>query len=120
MIFVLLGFAIVLGVLIALVLWPWLQDLRSANWPVAEATITSGKVYASAGAIHAQYTVEVTYTYRVEGRTYEGEFKLVVPDRAAAEKLRDQWSAGPVPARYDPRRPSQSQLDPFRGAGPRP
>lgn len=49
--------------------WNWLNASRSGDWPLAQATITDNPVRIE-GSFSA--TVEIVYSYRVEGELYTG------------------------------------------------
>src|SRR3974390_625422 len=47
----------------------WFSAIRSAKWPRAEAIVTAEPTRFTA---FARWTVEVPYTYRVQGELYTG------------------------------------------------
>lgn len=104
-------FGIVLAALIGPLLYAWWKDRRSRAWPITYATVLSGTV---SPAYRRSYSVELSYSYSVEGSLYLDSFKIQLPEEEGAKRLQAEWSASKLPVRYNPTRPAESYLDPFR------
>lgn len=107
---------IVVGLaLLILLLTAFVRDLRqfprSFSWPAAQ-----GEVVESSITIDDDFSVDFTYTYTVDGVSYEGSritfFQYAVfANRYQNEQLVAQHPAGtPVQIYYDPTDPAQSVL----------
>lgn len=101
--------------LLVLLLTAFVRDLRqfprSFGWPAAQ-----GEIIESSITIEDDFSVDFTYAYTVDGRTYEGSritfFQYAVfANRFQNEQLIAQHPPGtPVQIYYDPLDPAQSVL----------
>jgi hypothetical protein len=57
--------------------------------------------------------LECTFSYRADGRQYSGKYSKEGPESELAE-LAQSLQQGPLFVRYNPTRPDQFFLDPFR------
>jgi hypothetical protein len=81
-------------------------------------TFENGDVAKVAKRNHVAFALTVIFSYSVNGETHSGEY---------TEDFRAEWEAqqilrslinGPLHVRYDPKKPSDNFLDPYRDVRP--
>ncbi|MFX0156274.1 MAG: DUF3592 domain-containing protein [Candidatus Hodarchaeota archaeon] len=96
------------------------KALRSRNWPHVEGDIEKVMVFAKKEDQTASYSVDVTYTYEVEGRKFTNhQIKLdfvhgtrtFVPKIFAMMKVEKYEEGNKINVYYDPRNPNESILE---------
>ena len=87
----------------------WVRKI-SATWPVAEATLDSGKVSTSGRS----YVLKVHYSYSVAKGLYGGTYYKYFRTQAEAERLWSSLNALMPLVRYHPKNPTRSYFDPYR------
>lgn len=104
-------YALALGLLITgLALFYLNRGLSSLRWPSVEALITTSRLDEDSDGM---FSVDVTYTYDVNGERYSRTENLTVyfPTRENAERLQREYPVGgAVVVRYNPSRPSLAVL----------
>lgn len=93
----------------------WRQR-RSESWPWVKTTIESGGVVSMNVQRTTVYRVSVGYAYSVNGITYGGTYKEFCETEQEANDLVRSLQELPPAARYNPRRPAISVVDPYRDA----
>jgi len=104
-------------------LWSIIQGLRSKNWPHTTGELTSCRVRGArrfGSNDFGWFSLEVAYSYCVEGITYRGDRVLFGADsfdnrnlQGAADKRAGRYKAGAsVSVHFDPRHPVRAVLEP--------
>jgi hypothetical protein len=86
--------------------WRSFRMTQSQTWPV-----TYGRTLRSeASEKNKTYQLKVFYSYRVDQESYQGEFEKKFRDEAEAHWWADALREKQIPVRYDPEKPTRSQL----------
>ncbi|HEX4966272.1 MAG TPA: DUF3592 domain-containing protein [Thermoanaerobaculia bacterium] len=94
---------------------PAMQALAARSWTETECTVLSSQVGTHSGSDSDTYSVDVVYTYEVEGRGYQsnryGFLGGSSSGRAGKEEVVARYPPGArVPCWYDPAHPEQAVL----------
>ncbi len=109
-----------LAFLIPFFILPLARSLRAQSWPAVPCTIVESAVGVHGDSDGDTYSIDVRYTYELNGRTYEGTrykfFGGSSSGREAKQAVIDQLPPGTHAACYvDPRDPASAVID--RGVG---
>lgn len=94
-------------------LWRWFQRNRASSWPIADARIDSVEVTKPKFRLttkHDYYVAQFGYSYSASGSIHSGFYKRDVPTQREADEFVRGLRGKPVPAHYDPGKPSRSVL----------
>jgi hypothetical protein len=96
----------------------YFTQLRALGFASTEGVVTQSGVREDVRGQSTFFSVDVSYRYDVDGRSYEASALRAptfetVPDRAQAEQMARTWPEGaPVTVRYDSRHPETAVLQP--------
>lgn len=94
-------------------LWKWFQRNRASSWAIADARIESVEVTKPGFSFTTKrgyYAARLGYSYSVSGSVHSGIYKRDVPTQREADEFARDLKGKPVPAHYDPGKPSRSVL----------
>ena len=120
------GLLVLLGIFSVCYGWPivreWYKHTFSSRWPKAPGKFERGgvaDVVKSAGDVmYDAYRLTAFFSYRVGDQTYEGEYTEDFRSLSDARQILRSRKNGPLYVRYDPAKPWDSVLNPYRDLKP--
>ena len=120
------GLFVLLGISLLCISVPalreWYKRQFSHRWPVAAAECKRGnvtEVIKSAGEINYDaYRMTAFFSYKVENEIYEGEYTEDFRSLSDARQILSSLKNGPLYVRYNPAKPWDNVLNPYRDLKP--
>lgn len=93
----------------------WWRRRHAESWyqvqgNVEQARVSGWNAVSDVGVPRENLTVELLYSYKVNGEWYSGSVRHAFSDENDAHRFADQYRGKPVLVRYDPSKPERSIL----------
>jgi hypothetical protein len=82
------------------------------------ATFENGNVTKVARRKHITFELTAVFSYNANGEIYSGEYTEDFGAEGEAQQILRSLKNGPLYVRYDPKKPSDNVLDPYRDVRP--